>query len=85
LRQLDEALRIMKKLAPSSPENKRFYEQLLQERERFAKEMKGSGNPAGKTLLQKVVPDTPTKMALWAAVLAGAAGLVTYAVLKKRD
>lgn len=39
----------------------------------------------GKTLKQKLKPDTPLKMAVWAGIVASIAGIAAYAILKKRD
>ena len=37
-----------------------------------------------KTFAQKLWPDTPLKMGLWATVFAGVLGAITYNVLKNK-
>ena len=38
-----------------------------------------------KPLLQKVIPDTPLKIAVWASIFAGIAGIAAYIILRKRQ
>ncbi len=38
-----------------------------------------------KPILKRIMPDTPGKVALWAAVVAGIAGFAAYTILKKKQ
>ena len=56
---------------------------MVQERAEMVKEKKEYEKQFTKPLLQRVVPDTPLKIAVWTTVLAGITGLTTYAIIKR--
>eukprot|EP00347_Sterkiella_histriomuscorum_P010167 403377348 len=85
IRQLDEAQRIFKKIQHTDPEVKRLYETYAKERAEFVKEKNAHEKQFTKPISQRVIPDTPIKMAIWATVLAGIAGAATYVYLKRRQ
>lgn len=55
------------------------------ERKNFVKEKNEYEKQFIKPLSQRVIPDTPLKMAILASVLAGIAGVATYVILKRRQ
>eukprot|EP00347_Sterkiella_histriomuscorum_P011968 403370407 len=85
IRQLDEAYRIFKKIQHTDPEVKRLCETFAKERAQFFKEKNAHEKQFTKPIIQRVIPDTPIKMAIWASVLAGIAGAATYIYLKRRQ
>eukprot|EP00347_Sterkiella_histriomuscorum_P004296 403360988 len=85
IRQLDEAYRIFKKIQHIDPEVKRLCETFAKERAQFVKEKNAHEKKFTKPIIQRVIPDTPIKMAIWASVLAGIAGAATYIYLKRRQ
>lgn len=85
LRLLDESLKIMKKLAPTDPQIKKAYEQLTQERAKILKEKQVSAKGDQKSFMQKMLPDTPAKVAVWATLIASLAGTAAYFIMKKKQ
>ncbi|CDW73541.1 tpr repeat-containing protein [Stylonychia lemnae] len=82
---LDEALRIFKKLQATDQAAKRMHGVYTMERIKFVREKKEYDKQFTKPILQRVVPDTPLKVAIWTTVLASLAGVATYVIMKKRE
>ena len=87
LRNLNEAEKILKKLAPTDPEAKEALASIQVNKKTFEEKRKEFENLKPKQLKakSKLIPDTPLKIALLATVVAGIVGTAAFLILKKRN
>ena len=79
-----EGEKLIKKVKPD--EETKLIEAQLKNAVVTAQKEKGVENQPqeGKTMKQRLAPDTPLKVALWATFFAGIAGITAYVILKKK-
>lgn len=80
----NECEKIFKKLPPTDPEARQLIQQHKELKEQYLKVKADYDKKNTKPLMQRVLPDTPLKMAIWAGVFASVAGIAAYAIMKKR-
>lgn len=94
LRKFDDAIQNFKeaeKIYSKMPEGEdkgnpqEFALQIKKYIEEANKQKNAAGASSTKTLRQRLFPDTPVKMAVYATVFAGIAGLVAFAIFKKKN
>ena len=85
VRIIGEAEKIAKKLQKTDPTGAT---RLIKELAELSKEINKSkaeyDKLHAKPFLQKVIPDTPVKVAVWATIFAAIAGTAAYVILKKK-
>ena len=79
-----EAEAIVKKL-PKDEQTKAWEDQIKILIDRVNKEKGVVDKVQTKPLIQRILPDTPAKMVVWATLFAGIAGFAAYTILKKKQ
>lgn len=85
LRSYKESEKIIKRIAPTNPEAKLEEAPIKKVIEETLKEKAKNEGKDGKQVQPRALPNSNYKIAMYATVCVAAAGLIAYAVMKKRQ